>query len=254
MQNELVDKLKLIDLKKAQLDTHRPFRELELRRLNEAMDVEYAFHSNAIEGNRLTLMETMLVIVERVIVPSKSLKEHLEAVNHQSALEMVRELASKISVIDQHDIKSLHGLILGGINNRYAGKFRDLGVYISGANHKPPQATAVPDLMNEFSYWLVERQDEQDLHPVFLAAQAHLRLVGIHPFIDGNGRSSRLLMNLILMKYGFPYAVIQSQMEQRRRYYQALDKAHVMGVTEDFELLVAERVTAMLDVYLGALG
>ncbi len=242
-----------IDQQKKSLDACRPFPASVLEKLQEALDIEYTFHSNAIEGNTLTLNETMLVLKEGLTISGISLREHLEAVNHKAAIDSIRAMLTKVVPMNQEDIKYIHALVLKGIDNRYAGHYRDVEVMISGAKHMPPPPQEVLGLMNGFSSWLVERQDERDLHPVRLAAQAHLRLVGIHPFIDGNGRTARLLMNLMLLKYGYPYAVIRSDMDYRMRYYQSLDQAHTRQMDEPFEVLVAECVSAMLDKYLGAI-
>jgi len=246
--NELVQLLNTISEKKAQLDAARPLSPSVLARLRETLEVEWTYHSNAIEGSTLTLRETLLVLKDGLTVGGKSLREHLEAINHQHAIHYVEELAASGKAITEHTIRSVHALALRTIDDQDAGRYRRGAVRIAGSDHVPPDPAAVPGLMRDFVNWL-NSPEAAALHPAERAALAHFRLVDIHPFTDGNGRTARLLMNLLLMRSGYPPAVIQ--VEQRPVYYDALDAAH-QGETRPFVRLVAGRVEAALDDWLTA--
>ncbi|MFH1542171.1 MAG: Fic family protein [bacterium] len=244
--------LKEIDQKKAKVDTARPLPKIVLDKLSEYLDIEWTYNSNAIEGNTMTLQETMLILKEGLTISGKSMREHLEVTNHKNAIDFLGELLKKIEPIAQKDILKIHALILEGIRNEYAGKIRDVEVRIPGSRHKCPQPAELPALMQDFSQWLVDQQENKILHPVRFAAQAHFKLVDIHPFIDGNGRTSRLLMNLILMKYGYPIAIFECETEPRQAYYSALERGH-LGALESFEIMVAEYVNKTADKYVGSI-
>jgi len=244
--------LKEIDEKKARIDRARPLPKIILDKLTEYLDIEWTYNSNAIEGNTMTRQETMLILKEGLTISGKSMREHLEVTNHKNAIDCLDELLRKVEPITQEDIKKIHYLVLEGINNKYAGRYRDVEVYISGSDHKLPQPEKLTDLMFEFSRWLVDRQENKDLHAVRFAAQAHFKLVDIHPFIDGNGRTARLLMNFILMKYGYPIAVFECETEKRKAYYSALDRGH-KGNLAPFEIMVARYVNETADKYVGSI-
>lgn len=238
-----------IDEKKKLLDAARPLPQITLDKLSEYLNIEWTYNSNAIEGNTMTRQETMLIIKEGLTISGKSMREHLEVTNHKNAIDFLPELLTKVEPLTQRDILEIHKLILEGIDNRYAGKYRDIEVFISGSAYIPPKPQEVPPLMEDFSRWMVEKQEKKNLHFIRFAAQAHFKLVDVHPFVDGNGRTARLLMNLILMKYGYPIAVFECESEKRKRYYTALDKGH-KGNIFDFEIMVAEYVEKTLDKYL----
>lgn len=244
--------LQVIDRKKALIDAARPLPKIIVDKLSEYFTVEWTYTSNAIEGNTLDRAETLAVLKDGATIGGKSLREHLEAINHKAAIDRINEIFTKVEPITQNDIKYLHSIILRGINDRYAGKYRDVDVIIVGAKHTPPLPNMVPGLMAELSKWLVERQERKDLHPVEFAALAHYKLVHIHPFIDGNGRTSRLLMNLVLMKYGYPIAIIDCEKEPRTIYYNAIRKADD-GDQTPFKLLIAEYVSQTADKYIGSI-
>jgi len=248
----LEDLLKDIDQKKEKIDRARPLPKTILSKLTEYLDIEWTYNSNAIEGNSLTRQETMLILKEGLTISGKSMREHLEATNHKNAIEYLNDLLTKVEPITQEDIKKIHHLILEGIDNKYAGRYRDVEVYITGSTYLPPKPINLPDLMLDFSKWLVDQQENNKLHPVRFAAQAHFKLVDIHPFIDGNGRSARLLMNFILMKYGYPIAVFECETERRKRYYSALDSGH-RGDLIPFEIMVAEFVDETANKYLDSI-
>ena len=241
--------LKEIDKKKAQIDKARPLPKVVLRKLTEYLDVEWTYNSNAIEGNTMSRQETMLILKEGLTISGKSMREHLEVTNHKNAIDYLAELLTKVEPITQRDILSIHNLILEGIDNQYAGKLRDVEVYISGSTYKPPRPDKLQNLMLEFSKWLVDQQESKALHPVRFAAQAHFKLVDIHPFVDGNGRTARLLMNFILMKYGYPIAVFECESNKRQAYYSALELGHKDNFLP-FEIMAAEYVDLTADKYL----
>lgn len=244
-----VASLALIDQLKSRLDSYRPLPKAALENLHENLVLNWTYHSNAIEGNTLTLKETK-VVLEGITIGGKTLREHFEAINHRDAILMVEELVEKQQPLDEWTIKNLHQLVLKNIDADNAGRYRQVNVLISGAEHRPPNALQVPELMAAFSQWC--SNDAQQLHPVERAARIHGEFVKIHPFVDGNGRTSRLLMNLELMKTGFPATVIE--VAQRLDYYQALDKAHCSGDYSDFINLVARAVEKSFATYWWALG
>lgn len=233
------------DLKKC-LDSFRPLNLAQLKNLQTAWDIEYTYESNRIEGNTLTLQETGLVINEGITVGGKRLNEHLEAINHKEAIEYIREIATEQAELNEYSLSSIHALILRGIDQSNAGKYRSVPVTISGAKHVPPQPFMLKKLMEDL--FIFFNENKETLHPVQLAAEMHERLVTIHPYIDGNGRTSRLLMNLILLQHGYPIANISA--DQRIAYYNALEKAQVENDTSDFHLLVAKVEKTSLVKYL----
>ncbi|WP_320821121.1 Fic family protein [Thalassolituus sp.] len=238
-----------LDALKAKLDEYRPLDLQVVNNLHENLVLQWTYHSNAIEGNTLTLKETK-VALEGITIGGKTLREHFEAINHRDAILFVDELVSQQQPLDERAIKSLHQLVLKNIDADNAGRYRDINVLISGATHKPPQAIQVPEQMQAFIDWY--NTEAHTLHPVERAARIHGEFVKIHPFVDGNGRTSRLLMNLELMKAGFPATVIE--VEQRLDYYQALDKAHCSDDYTDFIALVAQCVEKSFAPYWWALG
>jgi Fic family protein len=231
--------------KKEKLDGMRPLPAAQLRNLEEWYTIELTYTSNAIEGNTLTRAETALVVEKGITVKGKTLVEHLEAKNHVVALEYVKGLVNK-KRLDEDDILKIHALILQGIDDPSAGRYRNIPVRIAGSPVIMPNYMKVPTLMSEFSRWL---RGKNSMNPVRRAAEAHYRLVSIHPFTDGNGRTSRLLMNLLLMQAGYPPAIIRP--EDRHDYIAALEKAQLGGAIDDFYEVIYTAVDRSLDVYLG---
>ena len=224
-----------IDRLKSLLDTHRPLPPHIVRNLREDLVLRWTYHSNAIEGNTLTLTETK-VVLEGITVGGKSMREHLEAINHLNAIVFVEELVEQEEQLSEWNIKSIHQLILKSIDDANAGAYRKENVYISGAKHTPPDPIHIPTEMENLIEW--HKTEAQTMHPVERAAMLHSKFVGIHPFVDGNGRTSRLLMNLELMKNGFPPAVLQ--VESRREYYDALDLSHTADNHQPFLSLISQ--------------
>lgn len=233
--------------KKAALDQRRPLSPLAAARLKEYFDVEWTYNSNAIEGSTLTLRETHVILHDGLTVGGKPLREHLEAVNHKHAIDFVEALARGDEPFTEHNLRQIHALVLKGVADDEAGRYRRGQVRISGSDYVPPDPSAVPGLMRDLIDWFTG--EAQALTAVERAALAHFRLVHIHPFTDGNGRTARLLMNLALIRDGYPPAIIRQ--EDRLLYYDALDEAHA-GNTGPFVQLVAEAVERSLDIVLAA--
>ncbi len=206
----------------------------------KALEIEYTYESNKIEGNTLTLQETALVVEKGLTVGGKTLNEHLEVINHTYAIDFIKAVAQNKESINERLIADIHALILKGIDDRNAGKYRNVPVMISGAKHIPPQPYDVPVKMQNLIEWYNESKNI--LHPIVLSAEMHERLVTIHPFIDGNGRTSRLLMNLILLQHGYPIAILKGDSDNRLKYYNALEVAQVENNKEPFINFVAETV------------
>ena len=247
MSPSLEKLLVALDEKKEKLDSYRPLPKELIHNLKEWYKVELTYSSNALEGNTLTSSETALVLEKGLTVKGKPLKDHLEAVNHGYAFDYMLELAKGSPTdITLHDIYGIHQLILKTINDTHAGRLRTIAVYITGLDLDLPEPVKLQELMDEFILWLHTIKE----HPVLKAADAHLKLVTIHPFIDGNGRTSRLLMNLLLMQAGFPPAVISP--EQKDEYIDALRAAQLKGDTEPFRLFIAQCVQKSFHKYLNA--
>jgi len=243
-------KLTILTQKKQRLDEYRPLPPELVRNLEDWFRVELTYTSNAIEGNTLSRQETALVVEKGITVEGKTLKEHLEAVDHVQALDFIKSLVdAKRKDIFQKDILDIHKFILAKIDDTNTGRLRNIPVRIAGSRVIMPNPLRVPELMDEFEKWL--RAENKD-HPAKISADAHYKLVTIHPFVDGNGRTARLLMNLILMQEGYPPAIIRK--EDRRRYINAIEKAQSGGSLKDFYELIYKAVERSLDIYLEALS
>lgn len=220
-----------IDSMKERIDQHRPFTKRLADSLHDKLIVEWTYNSNAIEGNTLTLSETK-VVLEGITIGGKSVVEHLETINHREAILFLEDIITNHEPLTEWNIKNIHALILREIDNQNAGKYRIENVVIGGAKHIPPKHYEINDLMQRliFEY----KDDEwQIYHPVVRATLLHGEFVKIHPFIDGNGRTSRLLLNFELMKSGYTPIIIKK--ENRARYYEVLDYAHT---TMDYTLFI----------------
>lgn len=233
-----------VDKLNKELNSKRPISKETLKSLKESINLEWTYNSNGIEGNTLTLRETQ-VVLEGITVGGKSLKEHLEVINHEQAILFLDDLIKDKEPITEWNIKNIHQFVLKGIDNDNAGKYRDENVKIKGATHIPPDYLIVPELMEKL---IINYEDWKKYHPIIRAALLHGELVKIHPFVDGNGRTSRLVMNLSLMNSGYLPVIIKK--EKRLEYYNALDKAHITGDYTDFVKLVNEFEIEMLNKYL----
>ncbi len=247
LSNHLKSLLERVDRGKSLIDRHRPLSKSIVQRLHEQMVIEWTYHSNAIEGNTLTLKETALILKEGLTIGGKSFREHLEVINHKDAILFVEELANKKNQITERDLKDIHALILKEIDQKYAGRYRDVRVRITGTKHVPPEPFHVPELMKKFSEKYLHHFSG---HPIEQAALAHHQIASIHPFVDGNGRTARLLMNLILIKNGYPPTIILNN--DRKKYYSALAKADESD-TMPFIQFIARSVERSLALYMEAI-
>lgn len=238
--------LTLIEKKKAELDTKRPLTEGEVQRLYEDFMVEYTYNSNAIEGNTLTLRETEMVL-RGLTVDQKPLKDHLEVVGHKNAFYYVVDLVKEKAKITESIIKQIHSLVLAD-KPMDKGVYRKIPVRIMGAHHEPVQ----PYLIESKMYELLQDYEKDDRNIAEKLAEFHIRFEGIHPFIDGNGRTGRLLINLELMKSGYP--PIDIKFTDRKRYYDAFDTYYVKKDLSAMTKLFAEYLNARLTEYLKILG
>ena len=241
--------LKEIDVEKNKLIK---LRYLDSYRIAQALELEYTFESNRIEGNTLTLKETDLVINEGITISGKSMREHLEAINHQDAVLFLKELVDKNIELKERDLLQLHNLVLRGIDAENAGKYRTVQVMIKGSQHMPPPPFLVAKQMEDIFLWY--QLNKNKLHPVVLAAEMSEKIVTIHPFIDGNGRTSRLWMNLILLKHGYVIANIKGDHSNRLCYYDALEMARVDIKKNSFIEFIAKVELEALKRYLNILG
>ncbi len=240
--NELLQEIEVL---KAEFDQ---YRNLDNTKIQEALAIEYTYESNRIEGNTLTLQETQLVIEKGLTISGKPLKEHLEAINHKEAIDFISGLVKNKEPLNERNLLQIHSIILKSIDKENAGIYRKVPVLISGSTHTPPQPYLVQKLMED--YFLFYEENKNSLHPVVLSAEMHERLVTIHPFIDGNGRTSRLVMNLILLQNGFPIANIKGDTESRMKYYNALENSRTDDKTE-FVLMVGALVKESLKRRIG---
>lgn len=239
-----------IEEKLCRLDDLRPLPQSALKKIQDHFRIEMTYNSNAIEGNSLTLKETFLVINEGITVKGKPLKDHLEARDHYLTLNYLYDLVEngKHHTISEHLIRSMHQLIMQETDKEWAGVYRNANVIISGADYIPPDALEVAHKMKELIDWI--KGNKGNLHIIELAALLHHKLVYIHPFFDGNGRTSRIIMNLLLMQYGFPLVIILKN--DRKKYYNVLSQAD----KENYKPLVqfiAQSVERSLDLYLKTL-
>lgn len=215
---------------KAEIDSYRPLDAHTLSQLKAYYRVGLTYASNALEGNTLTETETKVVLEDGITIGGKPMKDHLEAIGHAKAYDLLYTLIQNPSVIEA-DLLALHRLVVEGIKDTEPGQYRSKPVIITGTTYVPPQPADVPGQMKAFleeklPQWLASE------HPVHVAALAHLELVTIHPFLDGNGRTARLLMNLLLMKSGYPITIIPPVL--RQDYINTLNIAHIQRNQEPF--------------------
>jgi len=243
--------MKLLDAiadKKHRIDRLRPLSPEGLKNLEHYYDVEITYASNAIEGNTLSPVETTLVIEHGVTISGKPLKDHLEALDHYDAIRYVRELAREKTQLSEAEVRDLHRLVVQRSRPDIAGRYADLARYVrtESGRHEFPSPAEIPALMGDFAKWLGTAPDTPEA-----AFTAHRRLVDIHPFNDGNGRCARLLMNLILIRGGYPPIAVRP--EDRPAYIRALQRSQAGQGSEDFDNLLYERLDATLGEYLVAL-
>ena len=243
-----VSKTNRIQAKKVRLDAFRPFPNSILQRLHEDIALEWTYNSNAIEGNTLSLNETKVVLQHGLTVGGKTLREHFETLNHKKAIDWLTERVSQDFSLSVKDILHLHYLVMSGIADEYAGTIRTGRVRITGANFIPPNPLKVPALLDELIEWVNE--NPLNLNIVERISVFHHRFVWIHPFFDGNGRTARLVMNLLLMKWGYPPVIVLKV--DRMKYYRALEDANSFQYSKLF-LLIFQGLEQSLDRYLNAI-
>jgi Fic family protein len=247
-----MSRLKILDELSKKWKNIKPLNEIQLRKMEEYFFTSYTYESNRIEGNTLTLQETHLVINEGITIGGKSLREHLELINHREAIDLILDLVQNKIPFNSFRLKQIHQLILKGVDDRNAGVYRSLPVRISGSSHVPPEPYLIEKMMED--YFIFYETQKDILHPVVLAAEMHERLVTIHPFIDGNGRTSRLVMNLILLKNGFTIANLKGNFDDRMRYYKSLEQVQVNHESDLFYELITEHVESSLKEHLHLAG
>jgi Fic family protein len=241
MGADIERKLEIIDSLKKELDGLRPLESEQAGNLKKLFDVEFTYNSTAIEGNTFSYQETKVVLLDGITIGGKSMREHLEIINHKEAIDYVEELSrEKITELKRTDIFNIHSIILQGIDKKNAGRYRTTPVYVllkDGSRHIFCDPLLIADEMDAFFNWLFTEQNE---HPLIIAAEAQARFVGIHPFINGNGRTARLLMNLVLLQNGYVPAIIKTK--DRAAYLDAIElwqnkneKGLFYGIIVDYE-------------------
>jgi len=244
----LEEKLDLIDALKKELDGYRPLEADELRNLKTFFDVDFTYNSTAIEGNTFSYQETKIILLDGITIGGKSVREHLEIINHKEAIDYIEELAhKKTHELTRTDILNIHSIVLKGIDSKNAGKYRSVPVYTllkNGEKHQFCDPLLITDEMDAFFTWLLSVSE----HPLVAAAEAHTRFVSIHPFIDGNGRTARLLMNLILLQSGYVPVIIKNS--ERAKYLDSLESWQNENMKEDFYNIVADNEKESLEIYL----
>lgn len=239
-----------INRKLSRLKSLRPLPPTAVKKLQDQFEIEMTYNSNSIEGNSLTLKETYLVIREGLTIKGKPIKDHLEAEDHYEALEFLYNLIEKDSrpTLSEHLVRSLHQLVVRKTDEEFAGKYRTSNVFIGGADYIPPDALQVPEEIKNLVSWYIKQT--KLLNPIELSALLHHKLVQIHPFFDGNGRVARLVMNIILIRAGYPLVVILKN--DRKKYYRVLAEADKDNFVPLIRF-VAQAVERSLDIYLKTL-
>jgi Fic family protein len=247
--DNLKKKLDIIDTLKRELDGLRPLSIDSVKSLKTLFDIEFTHNSTAIEGNTFSYQETKVLLLDGITIGGKSVREHLEIINHKEAIDYIEDLsAKKTTDLHRTDIFNIHSIILQKIDPKNAGKYRNIPVYVllrNGEKHMFCDPVVIADEMDNFFNWLFSEKNE---HPLIIAAEAHTRFVSIHPFIDGNGRTGRLIMNLILLQNGYVPAIIKN--DKRINYLDAIELWQNKNEKEDFYNMVADYEKESLEIYL----
>lgn len=252
LNQQVLDLLKQAEQLQVQWSNQKPLNSLQVNKMKEYFHTAYTYESNRIEGNTLTLSETHLVVNEGITIGGKSMREHLELINHKDAIDLIFDLVQDKVHFNAFYLKQIHQLVLKGIDQKNAGVYRSVPVRISGSAHLPPAPYLIDQLMEE--YFLFYEMQKNVLHPVILAAEMHERLVSIHPFIDGNGRTSRLVMNLILLQHGYTLVNLKGDPSQKLAYFKALEAVQVNHENSHFHRLIAEHAIESLQEHLDLAG
>jgi Fic family protein len=242
-------KLETIDTLKKELDRLRPLDNEQVKGLKTLFDIEFTYNSTAMEGNTFSYQETKIILLEGITIGGKSIREHLEIINHKEAIDYIEELShKKITELTRTDVFNIHSIILKSIDSKNAGKYRTVPVYVlqkNGSRHNFCDPLLIADEMDSFFDWLFREKKE---HPLIVAAEAHTRFVSIHPFIDGNGRTARLLMNLLLLQNGYVPAVIKNK--DRVTYLDAIELWQSNNEKESFYNIIIDYEKESLELYL----
>lgn len=239
------NKITEIDKLKAELDTFRPFDDNTLRQLKEYYRISLTYTSNALEGNTLTESETKVILEDGLTIGGHPIREIQETIGHSKAYDLLYN-SIKNENITEDNILMLHKLFYEQINPLCAGKYRDKKVIITGTTYEPPAPNEIPKLMQQFLAQLPKMAKE--LHPVNLAAWVHLNFVNIHPFIDGNGRTARLLTNLVLLKFGYSVIIIPPIL--RSDYIESIKSAQIGNNKEEFTNFISEMLLESMKDYI----
>ncbi len=230
----------------------KPLDSLQVQKMHEYFHTAYTYESNRIEGNTLTLSETHLVINDGITIGGKSMREHLELINHKEAIDLILDFVENKIHFNAFYLKQIHQLVLKGVDNRNAGVYRSVPVRISGSAHLPPEPYKIDKLMED--YFLFYEMQKKVLHPLILAAEMHERLVSIHPFIDGNGSTSRLVMNLILLQHGYTLVNLKGDPDQKANYFNALEAVQVNHENKHFHKLIVDSAIESLQEHIHLAG
>lgn len=241
--------LELLDQKLQQLNMIRPLHSALVKSITDNLLLDYNYNSNAIEGNTVSIYETKAILENGITIKGKTLKEHIEIINHNTAVNELVTMVQHQEAVSEELIKKLHTIIMSGTPHylyKFVGNYRDDNIRVTGTSKQFTSHYALDFKMPELIKWYKDNQSV--LHPVVLAAELHGKFVNIHPFFDGNGRTARLLMNLELMKNGYPITVIQ--FTDRYNYYSALDASSDDVGYDKFTQYIIENVDRTLDIYL----
>ena len=217
--------------------------ELLSKQLKKDLNIKWTYNSTGIEGNSYTLNQTRILLAEGITIGGKRLVEHLEIIGHSEAIEYLEDIIENNVELTEREIKNIHSLVTKDIENVNSGAYRNNAVYISGSKHIPPQPYLVSEKMEELMLWY--NNESKNIHPIERAAILHGEFVSIHPFIDGNGRTARLLLNFELMKNNYPAIIIE--IEEREKYFVALEVGNLSGNWDKFTEFVREKCEERID-------
>lgn len=252
LSDNVMNLLQKADQLKAVWQSKKPLNTIQVEKMEEYFHTAYTHESNRIEGNTLTLNETHLVVNEGITIGGKSMREHLELLNHKEAIELIHDFVKNKVEFNAFYLKQIHHLVLKGIDKSNAGVYRSVPVRISGSKHVPPEPYMIDKMMED--YFLFYEMHKNQLHPIILAAEMHERLVSIHPFIDGNGRTSRLVMNLILLQHGFTLVNLKGDLDKKTDYFKALETVQVDHENELFHTLIVNHAVESLQEHIHLAG